>query len=240
LTALFIWDRTEANYTRSRKAIKATIRYITHRPGKDGEKTSRELFGYDGIVDKQQAYKMVDEAESGTIFFRIVISPDPRKEDRGKDLDLRDMTRQTILRLEERLKTQLTFLAVEHNDHTETRHIHSVVMIKGKLSAQDFNALRQSATQQALFQRKARDLVQHYPLNKSSQRSIARFSTSYRPIGMSGGKARRTRESYKRLRMPRRLCSSCGRGLSMKRLRSGQYKCFECGLKQEQSAGLSL
>ena len=220
----------KANYTRSRKAIKATIRYITHRPGKDGEKISRELFGIDGVVDKQQAYKMIDEAERGTIFFRVVISPDPKKEDRGKDLDLRDMTRQTIARLEERLKTQLTFLAVEHNDHTETRHIHSIVMLKGKLTAKDFQILRHAATQQALFQRRARDLVQHHQLDRSFTRRYA---------GMSGGKARRTREPHARLLIPRRFCS-CGQRLSMKRIKDGQYKCFSCDLKQEQSAGLSL
>jgi hypothetical protein len=78
----------KAKYIKSRGGIKASIRYIEHRPGKDGEKVTRELFGSDGVITRNQAYQMIDEAEKGTAFFRIVISPDPAKEDTEKDLHL--------------------------------------------------------------------------------------------------------------------------------------------------------
>jgi hypothetical protein len=97
-------------------------------------------------------------------------------------------------------------------------------MIKGRLTAKDFNALRQTATQQALFQRRACDLVQHHQLDRS-------FTQRY--IGMAGGKARQS------ARTPHRFCS-CGLVISMKRVREGKDKCFKCGLKKEQSMGLGL
>lgn len=93
-----------AKFTRSRGMVKAGVRYIQHRAGREGEKTKRELFGMDGVMDRQQAYQMIDEAGKGTAFFHIVISPDPTKEDTEKDLHLAEITKQTMLTLEERLK----------------------------------------------------------------------------------------------------------------------------------------
>jgi hypothetical protein len=48
--------------------VKASLRYITHRPGKDKERMYRKLFGYDGVMEKDQAYRMFDEAQKGTNF----------------------------------------------------------------------------------------------------------------------------------------------------------------------------
>ena len=44
----------KASYTRRRGAAKANIRYITHRAGKDGEKMTRRLFGYDGDLIRRK------------------------------------------------------------------------------------------------------------------------------------------------------------------------------------------
>ena len=84
------------NYTKSRGAAKASVRYITHRPGKDGRATVRSIYGIDGEVTKTDAYQMIDEAKRGAVFFRIVISPDPEKEDTLKDLYLWQITEQTL------------------------------------------------------------------------------------------------------------------------------------------------
>jgi hypothetical protein len=108
------------NYTKSRGAAKATIRYIAHRPGKDGRQAARPIYGIDGEVSKTDAYQMIDEAKRGAAFFRIVISPDPEKEDAFKDLYLWQITEQTILTLETRLQSQVSFIAVEHNDTRTT------------------------------------------------------------------------------------------------------------------------
>jgi hypothetical protein len=49
---------------------------------------TRELFGFDGTLSKQTAYQMIHEApQKGRYYYRIIISPDPRREDRYKDLD---------------------------------------------------------------------------------------------------------------------------------------------------------
>ena len=51
---------------------------------REGEEVTRTLFGYDGQMEKAQAYRMIDEAGTTYIFFRIMISPDPEKEDGEK------------------------------------------------------------------------------------------------------------------------------------------------------------
>src|SRR5205823_15100425 len=114
----------KATYTKSRGGAKASIRYMQHRPGKDGDKSTRNLFGSDGLMGRWQAYRMIDEAEKGSYFFRFVISPDPKTEDTDKDIFLREITEQTMLRLEERVQKQLSWVAVEHSDHAPHRHIH--------------------------------------------------------------------------------------------------------------------
>jgi rubrerythrin len=152
----------KANYVKRGKGCKArakaTIRYITHRRDRDNNKVTRVLTGFDGELTKEQAYRMIDEAKRGTIFYRLVISPDPRREDKYKDLSLSDMTLSTIYKLEERLGREVQFVATEHNDHSPHRHTHLLVLVTGRrLTKEDFKALRQEATDQARVQRRMRD-----------------------------------------------------------------------------------
>ncbi len=42
----------KATYTKSRQGAKASLRYIAHRPGKDGKRATRTLFGTDGVMGK--------------------------------------------------------------------------------------------------------------------------------------------------------------------------------------------
>lgn len=152
----------KANYVKrgsSEKArAKASIRYIEHRRGKDGAKTTRALFGTDGLLGRWQAYRMIDEAAKGSVFFRFVISPDPIKEDTEKDLFLREITEKTMQSLENRVQMSVQWVAAVHADHTPHRHVHVVAVVPGRLQAQDFQQLRLAATQAAIFQRKERDL----------------------------------------------------------------------------------
>jgi hypothetical protein len=150
----------KATYTKSSGGAKASIRYIQHRPGKDGAAISRTLFGWDGAMGRYEAYRMIESAQKGSVFFRFVISPDPKAEDTGKDLFLREITEKTMLSLEDRLHQNVQWAAVEHNDHAPHRHVHVVAIVKGRLNVQDFQTLRQTATEAALFQRKCRDLAQ--------------------------------------------------------------------------------
>src|ERR1700686_2992229 len=148
----------KATYTKSSAGAKAGVRYIEHRPGKDGEKITRTLFGIDGLMGRWQANRMIDEAQKGSIFFRFVISPDPKQEDTGKDLFLREITEKTMLSLEERLQKQVQWVAAEHDDHAPHRHVHVVAIVPGRLQVQDFQVLRHTATEAALAQRQERDL----------------------------------------------------------------------------------
>jgi hypothetical protein len=149
----------KANYTKHASGAKASIRYIEHRPGKDGQHITRSLFGHDGQLSRQEAYQMIDAAEQGSVFFRFVISPDPKGEDKEHDLHLREVTERTMHTLEERLHKQVSWVAAQHDDHVPHRHIHVVVVVSGRLYSQDFQALRREATQACLEQRSQLDLA---------------------------------------------------------------------------------
>lgn len=152
----------KATYTKHMSSAKASIRYIQHRPGKDGARATRTLFGIDGFMGRWQAYRMIDEAEKGSIFFRFVISPDPKAEDTEKDLFLRSITEQTMLSLEDRLHKHVQWVAVEHTDHAPHRHVHVVAIVAGRLNVQDFQAMKTTATEAALLQRQERDFAREH------------------------------------------------------------------------------
>jgi hypothetical protein len=163
----------KASFTKSRAGAKASIRYIQHRPGKDGTKISRTLFGNDGVMGRQQAYRMIDEAGNGTFFYRFVISPDPALEDTQKDLHLWEITEQTMVQLEERLQKNVQFVATEHDDHAPHRHVHVLALVAGRVTREDLQALRETATEASLFQRKARNLAQE---QKEREREEAQWA----------------------------------------------------------------
>ena len=152
-----------ANYVKKghteRARAKATIRYIEHRPGKNHEKTSRNLFGADGFMGRWQAYRMVDEAVKGRYFYRFVINPDPLKEDTERDLPLREIITYTMQTLEARIQQSVQWVAAVHDDHTDKRHIHALAVVKGRLKKDDLQALIHAATEEAQLQRHARDLM---------------------------------------------------------------------------------
>src|SRR5438067_4146589 len=169
----------KSNYVKRGKGekgrAKATIRYIQHRRDKEGKRVTRTLFGYDGALSREQAYNVIDEApQKGTLFYRIVISTAPAREDHYKDLDSSDITIHTMLALEERLGKQIQFVAALHDDHSPHRHVHTLVLVQRKLTREDFLALRQEATERALFQRRLRDRTRarHLGLKRSRNTSI--------------------------------------------------------------------
>src|SRR5919206_797002 len=93
-------------YTRQRNAAKANVRYITHRKARDSEKVTRDLFGHDGKLTKEQAYTMIDSASKGTYFNRLKLSTDPRKEDWDKQLNLREVAKEAVRVLEQKLREE--------------------------------------------------------------------------------------------------------------------------------------
>jgi hypothetical protein len=144
----------KANYTKKAGAAKASVRYIEHRPGKDGKRITRALFGSDGLMGRYQAYAMIDEAKEGSTFFRFVMSPDPNKEDTERDLRLREITKSTMDTLEERLGKPVSWVAAIHSDHAPHRHVHIVAVVDGRLNKHDFPALTKAATEASLEQRR--------------------------------------------------------------------------------------
>src|SRR5215471_761450 len=107
----------KVNYAKNAGSAKASIRYMQHRPGREGEKTTRTLFGSDGLMGKYEAYRMIDEAEKGSRFFRIVISPDMNTEDTKRDINLREVLQTTMQALEQQLQQEVSWVGVVHADH---------------------------------------------------------------------------------------------------------------------------
>jgi len=159
----------KATYTKSSGGAKASIRYIEHRKGAEGAKITRTLWGIDGAMERREAYRMIDEAEKGSIFFRFVISPDPQQEDTGKDLYLREITERTMMSLEDRFQKHLQWVAATHDDHAPHRHVHILAIVPGRLQVQDFQLLRHTATETALAQRKERDLMREMQKKKEQE-----------------------------------------------------------------------
>jgi hypothetical protein len=153
-----------------------------HRRDREGHKVTRDLFSFDGFVSKETAYRMIDEApKKGRYYYRVIVSPDPRREDRYKDLDLRSLTIATMLKLEERYGKAIQFVAAIHDDHAPHRHVHALVILNGRrLTRADFAALRDHARNRALTQRRYKDRVRRLEL-------LEERSASYRPPFADGG-----------------------------------------------------
>lgn len=122
----------KASYTRSAKTAKASVRYIENRPGRNGQRIRRTLFNADGKMERGEALQVLDQAERGRYFFRLVISPDPQGEDAEKDLSLREITEKTMASLEDQFKTNLQWVAAIHADHAPHRHVHLLAILDRK------------------------------------------------------------------------------------------------------------
>jgi hypothetical protein len=94
-----------------------------------------------------------------SVFYRLVINFDAEKEDTYKDLYLREIIEQTMFSVEERLGTHVHWVATTHADHTPLRHVHILAILPKRLQVHDLQAIRYSATEIALEQRRARDLA---------------------------------------------------------------------------------
>ena len=149
----------KASYTRKGGTAKASVRYIQNRPGKDGTKCQRTLFTADGRVERVEVYDMIDQADKNSYFFRLVISPDPEREDGDKHLALREITERTIQSLEDRFQKPLQWVAAIHADHAEHRHVHAIAIVPERLNVQDFQRMRNAATEEALEQLRHLDLI---------------------------------------------------------------------------------
>ena len=113
-----------------KERAKAALRYIQHRPGKDGEKIIRTLFGRDGAMERSDAYRMIDDKGSSDILFKFIISPDPDKEDQSQDLNMREITGMVMFKIEQILDKTVLWTAAIHADHTDKRHVHALAAFR--------------------------------------------------------------------------------------------------------------
>jgi hypothetical protein len=208
---------------------------MMHRPGKDGRRLTRELVGFDGAMELNQAYEMIDEAGQGSVFYRLVISPDPRTEDRERDLHLMEIIEKTMLYLEDRFQTQIQFAAAEHDDHSRNRHTHILAILPGKLNVADLAALREFSTRAAAFQRQERDLAQTRPIQGQhalrSQRQAHRAAPRHSSRPSRGAVRAGSRLVRGKLEIAG-ICPRCGGPLG-----SRQRTCASCGLRLPRRAG---
>ncbi len=160
----------KANYTQKGRTAKASVRYIENRPGQDGARVVRTLFNADGKVGRADVYTMIDQADKNSYFFRLVISPDPQREDTDKNLSLREITERTIQSLEDRFRKPLQWAAAIHADHAEHRHIHAIAIVPVRLQVQDFQRMRSAATEEAREQRRHLDLIREAHEQRQEQR----------------------------------------------------------------------
>jgi hypothetical protein len=147
----------KASYGIKASAAKATIRYITHRPDREGVRQSRQLFNEQGGTGRVHAYAMIDAARSGDRFYHFKISPDPRTEDRYGDLHLRAVTEETIRAISQHTREPVDWVGVIHADHTPIRHVHCLAIVHGRLDRTALSAARDGATGECRLQRRELD-----------------------------------------------------------------------------------
>jgi hypothetical protein len=178
-------------------------------------------------MGRDQAYRLIDEAPRGSIFYRFVISPDPKKEDMRQDLHLREVTEKTMQALRERLKQEVAWVAAEHDDHAPNRHVHVVAVVRGRLHPRDFQAMRQRATEAALFQRKAHDLARE----PHPRRRLVRDKTApgfARKFPLYSAKGAGSRVAHLRSANTIQTCLHCGY-LQVTYLSKRFQTCRHCG-----------
>jgi hypothetical protein len=79
-------------------------------------------------------------------------------EDTHRDLHLRDITTHTMLDLGEQLSQHFAWVAAAHTDHIEKRHVNAIAVLTRRLNREQLISITQSATENALWQRKVQDL----------------------------------------------------------------------------------
>jgi hypothetical protein len=166
---------------------------------------TRELFGHDGKLEKQQIYEMIDQAPKGTYFYKLVISPDPKREDGDKSLNLRELTLQTVAEFETTIGRQVEFFAAIHADHRPHRHIHATVLVAGRIDREVFNALPGNLNRAALEE----VLTQRPELREVLDRQPARYQARLPRLKQERGYSRPSPARWWYSQTPGSACPVC-------------------------------
>jgi hypothetical protein len=165
---------------------KQTLIYNETRKGHEKEKIILPLFNHDGEVSEEQALQFLHDKPKDWYYWRIMISPDPGKnEDLQKDLDMRGLAKKAIQSIETYLNMegQINFVGALHTDRAH-RHVHAIIYLP-RVTREQFEALsympRHAATKEALSQRQSLDLHQELrqSQHKFKERSIVPLSPFY-------------------------------------------------------------
>jgi len=143
-------------WTKSPAAGKATVRYMLHRPDREGHRGYRDLWGADGGMEKVDAYALLDAAPRGATVYKVVVAPSA-DEDRQRDLDLQELARQTMEEIERRVGQPVRWAASVHDNHSDHRHVHAVAVLPRRLDKPDLVAVKEATTLEAHLQRAIRD-----------------------------------------------------------------------------------
>ena len=220
---------------------------------------NRTLFGGARTYQLEEAIEFVNTIQMKQLrLWHVIWSPAPTEEiNEQKDLDLRKIARETMKYLQT-IDPTMEFIVAEHNDHSDIAHVQGLVFVNGWIRKDDLIEMGKIALQEALEQRKSLDRgIDLVPLlqqsvqrslqnSRSTERSIAPLSTSYRPVGMAGGKANyvvdsRTKISHGRIRKPKELTLPCPNGMNHKVVEwKGKNWCKNCEKVLEQNMGLVL
>ena len=132
-----------ASYTRGARgprASRAAVRYAAHRADHAGDRQNREVFGPDGVVDEADAQERLKAAPGG-YHYRLVLNQGAGHH----DVDQQAWTRDVMESVENRAGTPVTWIAVEHRDHSDHDHVHVVAVLDRPLSRTDLDTLRGAA-----------------------------------------------------------------------------------------------
>ena len=239
-----------------RKAAVATLKYIATRENQQGEEMNRTLFGKERMYQLDEAIAFVNALQMKQLrLWHVTWSPAPIEGiNEKKDLDLRKIARETMKYLQ-RIDPTIEFMVAEHNDHSEIPHVQGLVFVNGWIRRDDLIEMGKIALQAALEQRKSLDrgidlvpLLQQsvqrtFENTRSAEQFIAPLSTSYRPVGMAGGRAsvRKSLRASAGLRKASEPTLACPNGMSHKVVKwMGKDFCTVDKKVLEQSMALAL
>jgi hypothetical protein len=164
----------KVHYSMTAAQAKDTVRYIAFRSGREGKRTSRQLFDELGNLSKEQVYRIIDqEAQQGKRFYyHVVLSPDPTGEDTFKDLSLRSVAEDTICHLAKHTGYALSWAGTVHDDHTDKRHLHLLAIVPKRLDRQALTAARDGATRECQLQRRELDRARQRAIEQQEEEEM--------------------------------------------------------------------
>jgi hypothetical protein len=229
-----------------KSAAKATLGYNAHRVDKEKERMERVLFGNGGKLSEEQALQMIDDASQKTYFFRLILSPDPKSENKDKTIDQWKLTQELVQWLQLQIGREISFVAAEHagdTGHTDIAHIHAILLIErfGRekmITVPMIDQMRELAAGKALAQQQGRE--QARPLEPQPDRQPAR---EVPPVHKQQRTFLPRLQEWEPAIEPLDLvaCGNCGHAQSP-HTKDGWRKCLSCGeeLSKGIEEGLSL